>query len=454
MSKAKRIVLVFLLAGLASLVATAARAATTEALLGHQGEVYRLSSASSPAGEPYLLLAIQHPDGSTEASAVPETEGPGRENSPYLIFDNGSRTVFIVWEERINHIHSLIRLIGFREGEWTDVIEVSEGSFGFKSEPTLAATQDEFAIGEPGAARTLTRTVLHVVWVEERSEGQLVVYAPVTLLDGRYIGQRRIFELSRLNDEEAAQPTDLWQVTAPTVTASSNDHSVIVGLIDPDSGRIGTLRVTMLSGELSIIADELRAHLIDVGVHHDWQSSEGLIRLADVLRGHLIDIGYRLDPQILRQVADGLRGHLIDIGARYGRDELRRLAGDLRGHLIDIGFRLDGGGLRRAAAASSAAVFEVAASDENVDDPTAALTHVAEITLTAEWTRPSEAVAGSTLLVARSGNAALLWWIDGQAVHYRETFGGEWSAVMRLPLGESLDAEQAVRLLHNRIRNR
>jgi hypothetical protein len=296
--------------------------------------------------------------------------------------------------------------------------------------------------------------VLHVVWVEDRSEGQLVAYAPVTLLDGRYVGQRRIFDLSALVEAEEPLATDLWQVTAPSVAAGADDHSVVVGLVAPQSGRLASLRVSMLPGELSMIADELRSHLIDVGVSHDWQTPAGLERLADALRSHLIDVGHRLDPEILRHVADGLRSHLIDVGARYAPDEVRRLAKELRSHLIDVGFRLDESGLRRASSGlASQAVIEVAATNEETDD-VAAMTLVARVSVVGTWDRPVEGVGDSTLLISRSGQAALLSWTDGKAVFYRETFGDEWSPVVRLPLGETLDGEQATSLLQNRIRNR
>jgi hypothetical protein len=82
------------------------------------------------------------------------------------------------------------------------------------------------------------------------------------------------------------------------------------------------------------------------------------------------------------------------------------------------------------------------------------MSQVAKITVVDDWARPAEAVGDSLLLVSRSGQAALLSWTDGKAVHYRETFGDDWSPVVRLPLGEGLDAEQAMSLLENRIRNR
>lgn len=455
MRNSSRLLSTLLLTAVATAASGSASAAPTAMpVLGSEGEVYRLLGAVTEWGHPYLVLEIQWRDGATQHVPVPATEGHGVESSPYLIYEDASRTIFLTWEERFNHIHSLIRLVGFRDGEWTEVIDVSDGSFGFKGEPRLAATQESFVVsGADELDHTISRTVLHVVWVEERSDGQFVAYAPIALLDGRYIGQRHILDLSAMVTAAEPMPTDLWQSAAPTITPAADDHSVVVGLVQPQSGRLDSLRISMLPVELSVIADELRNHLIDVGARQEWQSPEGLHRLADELRNHLIDVGFRLDPQILRHVADGLRNHLIDVGVRYQPSELSRMAADLRNHLIDVGFRLDDRGLRRVAAgAGSQAVIEVAAVGEG--DDSSQIPQVARVTVVDGWSRPAEAVQESVLLVSRSGQEALLHWTDGEAVLYRETFGDEWGPVVRLPLAEKFGADEATELLRNRIRNR
>lgn len=453
MKKAVRLASLIIGIAAVALASSAEAAPVAKPVLGSEGEVYRLVAAHDEAGDPFLVLHIEHPNGTAERIPVPATQGRGVESSPYLIYENASRTLFFTWEERLNYIHSLIHLVGFRDGEWTESIEVSEGSFGFKGAPRLAATQDAYVVGlAEGGTQVISRTVLHVVWVEERSEGQFVAYAPVTLLDGAYLGQRRIFNLSSMVAASEPLATDLWQSPAPIAAPAADDHSVNVAFIHPDSGRLASVRITMLPGELSRIADGLRNHLIDVGARYDWQSPTGLRRLADELRNHLIDVGVRLDPQILRHVADGLRNHLIDVGIQYSPSDLTRMAGDLRNHLIDVGFRLDDRGLRRISASTEPRpVIEVARIE---DDDRSLATQVAQVTLAAKWTRPDEAVDGGTLMVSRSGQAALVSWTDGNAVFYRETFGDDWSPVVRLPLGESLGSEQAISLLQDRIRHR
>lgn len=446
--------------------APAATAATTGTALGNEGELYRLTlgtygelvgdTTAPEASYPVLGLRIEHAEGASELALVPESIGPEVENTPFLLYESASRTVFLAWEERINHIHSRIRLVSYRDGAWSEVVNVSEGAFDFKGAPRLAATRDSFRVqNEDGTSRNVARTVLHVVWVEERSEGQRVVYAPVTLLDGEEIGSRTIVDLSAMLP--AAEPgtlTDLWRAAPPTVDVAEDDHSVIVGLVDPRHGNLASLRATMLPGELSMLADALRSHLIDVGISHEWQSPEGLRRLADALRSHLIDVGHRLDPQILRHVADGLRSHLIDVGVQYTPSDLSRMARDLRSHLIDVGFRLDDRGLRRVTSGLSARVIEVAAVPGVEAETLPTMSQIAQVAVVDGWSRPVEATQASVLMVSRNGQEALVSWTDGSSVFYRETFGGEWSTTHRLPVGKGLDAEEALVILQNRIRNR
>lgn len=439
--------------GLAFGLVVSASAAPAPAVLGGDGELYRLVNSVSESGDPILLLSTHHPDGTFAVTTVPETEGAGVESSAHLIYEHSSRTLFLTWEERFNSLHQRIRLIGFAQGAWTDVIEVATSPFSTKGEPSLAATQDSFAVrGPEGAEETVSRTVLHVVWVEQGHPGHMISYAPVTLLNGRYIGDHPIIDLSALIQAETVSVTDLWQATAPVVAVADDDHSVTIGFVHPYTGRIVSTRITMLAGELSVLADELRSHLIDFGARTDWQSPEGLVRLADGLRSHLIDFGHRIDPHILRSIADDLRSHLIDFGAQYEPGEVRRLASDLRSHLIDFGFRLDDRGLRRANAASAAARIEMVAEPESTD--VAPVSHVAVARPVTSWDLPAEATADASLLLSRSGREALLAWERNGALFYRETAKGEWGPVLRLPGSTMLGDEQKLRILENRVRNR
>lgn len=432
---------------------TSAAATSAPAVLGSGGELYRLVKATDALGDPLLLLSTQQPDGTIELTTVPQTEGAGVEGSAHLIYESTSRTLFLTWEERFNFIHHKIRLIGYSQGTWTEVIDVAADPYALKGEPSLAATRDSFVVmGADGEDEQVSRTILHVVWVQQSHEGQMVAYAPVTLLNGRYIGTHQTVDLSALVRSEAVNATDLWQATPPSVAVGDDDHSVIIGFVHPDTGSLSAMRITMLAGEISALADELRSHLIDFGARHDWQTPEGLVRLADDLRSHLIDFGHRVDPQIMRSIADALRSHLIDFGAQYEPSELRRLASDLRSHLIDFGFRLEDRGLRRAAAASAATRIEMVADPQAAD--VATVSHVALVRPVGTWSRPAEATVDATLLLSRSGREALLAWEQGGTLSYRETADGEWGPPMRLPKGSALAAEEKVRILENRIRNR
>lgn len=446
-----------LLAGLWILVlaAPAAAAPMDSTVLGSDGELYRVDSAVSESENPFLALHIQRPDGTTEMVTVPGTEGFGVESSPYLHYENASKTLFVTWEERFNFIHARIWLIGYRQGGWSEAIEVAEDPFALKRESRLTATHDSFVVPLPaGGEISVVRTVLHVVWVQERFDGQFVAYAPVTLINGFYVGHHEIFDIASMVQTEQPQLVDLWQTAVPVVAAGDTDHSVIIGFVDPDSGRVASVRVTMLAGELSMLADELRSHLIDFGAQYDRQTPDGLRRLGDELRSHLIDFGHRLDPQILRSIAEDLRSHLIDFGAQYEPTEIRRLATDLRSHLIDFGFRVEDRGLRRTTADQSSP--ETIDFEANVDatGELRPVAQVAQLRVVKTWALPAEATPQSVLLLSRSGGEALLAWEHEGTLYYRETAKGEWGPVLHLPSGGALGSDEKLTVLKNRVRNR
>lgn len=425
------------------------------AVLGSDGELYRVIPTVSDSGNPFLELHVQRPDGIGEVVTVPGTEGFEVESSPYLLYENASRTLFLTWEESLNVLHQRIRVIGHQHGQWTEVIEVATDPYALKGKPSLAATRDTFVMPRlDGGDETITRSILHVTWVEQGHESPMIAYAPVVLLDGRYIGHHQIVDLTAVMGTEAPNPTDLWQATPPSVAVADDNHSVIFGFVHPDSGQVTSVRLTILSGELSVIADELRNHLIDFGARHDWQSPEGLRRLADELRNHLIDFGHHLDPQILRSIADDLRNHLIDFGAQYESTEIRRMAGDLRNHLIDFGFRVEERGLRRTAASQSSFAtidFEASVDPSGERRPVA---QIAQLRAVKTWPRPAEATPESTLLLSGSGAETLLTWQEDGRVFYRETARGEWGPVLHLPGGNGLRSEDKLTVLQNRVRHR
>jgi hypothetical protein len=447
-----------------AVTAGAGAAAPPGAVLGGEGELFVIEQGlfgelmnrpRSPLAEnSALVLRVKRPDQPDALHPLPATLGPEVESAAALLYEESSGTLFVAWETRTNLIHSQILLAGFAGGEWGEPIDVSDRRFSFKSDPRLAVTRDAFegrdADGEPVTVR---RTVLHVVWVEDRAEGTAVVYSPVVLVDGVFegTGPGPIYALTELVTpaEEDVLPAPLTDLPLPpTVEAGSDSHSVVVGFVHPASGRLVTLDLSVLSGDVSALADRGRAHWIEVGSRYDTGDPGSLASLADESRAHFIEVGGRLDPEVLSFVSDRMREFILEVGPEYrldDPDELSSFSDRGRAHLIEVGNRLEQRGLRRQTAPARV-----------LDLPAAAGAPSHQIGLRVAAARRLEGLdAGAAplvLLSADGADALVAWEQDGQ-LRYQESRGEGWSDTRAIALG-TVGLERALEIVEHRVRNR
>lgn len=442
-----------------------AAAAQPGAVLGAEGELFHIEQGTfgelmnrprSPhAANSVLVLRIERNDRPAERHLLPATLGPDVESAAALLYEEASDTLFVAWEQRTNLIHSQIRLAGFTGGAWGDPIAVSDSRFSFKSDPRLAVTRDSFegrdAEGEPVTVR---RTVLHVVWVEERAEGLAVVYSPLVLLDGAFEGPGPgpIFALSDLvtaADDELL-PVPLADLPLPAaVDAGADGHSVVVGFVHPASGRLTALDLVLLSGDVSSLADKARAQMIETGGRYDTRSPGGVRALADATRAQMIETGVRLDPAVLSFVADRMHAFVLEHAPDYDLSddgELRRFGDIARGQYIETGVRLEERGLRRSALAQPM-VLDLRGSE---DEPSH---QIALDVVAARGLDGADHGDGALVVLSPSGADALIAWEQGGQLRYQESRGEGWSQVRAIPL-TTLGRDRALEIVRQRIRNR
>lgn len=446
---------------------------TSEAVLNSQGEIYQVVAGPAETilgdgwgiepGNPVLALQIRKPNSEIEVQLLPGTQGPSEETSASLSFDVHSETLYVTWEERVNYIHSQVRIAAFKEGEWSEPISVSDQRLSLKFSPRVVVTRDSFH-EETGDAevKEVRRTILHMVWLEERGEGPVAVYSPLVLLDGVVAGPNPRFVLTDLvrPSEDAIIPA-LPTRFSPAIALGNSDHSVVVGFFDPWTEALVSFQIAALPGDLSRIAQEVERFLLDEAPSYDMDVPDDVQKLGDRMRGHMIDIGARMDPELLGHIAGGMRGHMIDIGVRHTPDSLptaQWIADEMRGHMIDIGFRLDDRGLRSLDSAEAGQVVDILPQPgpgiESVSpsgDPTP---HVAEIRRLASWPVPPGLDEGfDTAFLARDGKTASLVRELEHQLLYIETEAEGWSPVRRIRYQEGVDAEQARRMITNRLGN-
>ncbi len=426
-----------------------------DAVVGSEGELYTLvygtfgelfdQAGSAEAANPVLALEIRRPGAATDRLLVADTGGNEVESSATLVYEESSRTLFVAWESR-RAFHSRIRLAAYSNGSWAEPIDVSDTRFSLKSAPKMAVTRESYKfVDDHGADVLVHRTLLHVVWQEERAEGMVVVYAPLVLIDGAYTGAHAIVTLVDLvpvaAEDLLATPLDTLPL-APTLQAGSDDQSVVIGFVDPRTARLTSIEVSLLSGAISTVADEGRAHIIDLGSRYELGQQDELRAFADEVRGDLIDIGRHLDQRLLQMIADEIRVRVIELGTANG-GEIGSIADAGRAHIIDLGARLQIRGLRPVGPGATGVLDLSAESGASI---------VLRFDVVASLGLPAMG-ADPILLVSADGARALVAWEVEDRLEYRESKSGTWSDVASLPLTE-LGRDLAYEILEQRVGGR
>lgn len=442
-------------------LAGAASADQRQMALGSQGEIYRVLSGAygdfftdgsvDPANQ-VLVVQVTQPAGEPELLLVPGTEGEEYETSATLVFERASDALFVLWEGRRSFIHSRIFLTSLVHGSFTQTIELSGDVFSQKTSPTLAVTRDTLVVEEAGELVEKSRTIYHTLWWEEAGLGDRVVYAPVVLVDGEYIGRNPVFVLNELGfgDELTAEPVLTDELArSPAIQPGADGASVVAAFADPTTGQLVTLELETVTGEMDYLAEAVRADLVAGGQGMFPGNMQGL---SDRARHQLVDIGLRLGmhPGMIKYLGDSV----ADLVAASGEPTLPGLADRARHQLVDIGARMAAQGLTSSADDSETWIVEFTDGASPGPPSEQTLYHSVRLRLAAVRPLPETEPAPTALDLSENGAEALVAWQVEDQLRYRETEDGGWSEVHVLELSPELDAEAAYRLLQRRTRNR
>jgi hypothetical protein len=447
---------------LAGLAAGGAAAQQGQLALGAHGKLYGVEAGT--AGQlvpgqgvpdyPVLALAITVPGQPTRRLLVPGTESNEVENAPSILYEETADAVYLIWESRINFIHSQIRLISYVGGEWSEPMVLPGEFFSLKSSPNLAVTRDSFvAFDSAGTPEVHQRTIYHAIFWEEAAAGERVVYTPVVLLDGVHIGWNPLFVLNDLGlgasgPGPLAARSDLSR--SPTIQAGRSATSAVVGFVDLATGQLVQFELTAVAGEMGALADAVRADLVASG---GALFPDDPAALADRARVQLVDFGLRLHmhPGLIEYLAGAIWAEIA--GADPESDTLASLTDRARVQLVDFGVRMAAQGLAPSRDEDGSWLLEfptadpLAGSDERPP-------HSIRVRLAAARPAPQTGTGRTFLYLSRSGEEALVAWELPSRLRYRESLGAGWSQVRELVLGENLTLASAHAILEQRVRNR
>ena len=265
--------------GLALLVAASPILAEAhDVTLGANGELFRVRSGSyadlfpgsNPAVAANLVLTLditqlQAGGTTTQRLLVPGTGGNDVESSPSLFFEQASNSIFLVWESRINPLHSVLYLTSLSNGEFGDLVQISGDRYSFKSSPQIAVSRDTFELFDAdGNSQRHIRTIVETVWWETTGSEDRAVYAPVILIDGTYLGWNPVFLLDELADSEGPRVVEL--PTGPHLHAPSihlgDSGAAVATFVNSETGRLNTVEIDVLPVDLSDIAARVRAKIL------------------------------------------------------------------------------------------------------------------------------------------------------------------------------------------------
>lgn len=438
------------------LLSSGALALDRSGALGPDGEIYlaRVGSYgllfpkgnSYPADNVVLALEVSRSGSAADRILVPGTEGREIESSPFVVFEETSKSVYLLWQTESYSVSRLL-LRSFKDNSFGPPIEVTSGTFNSTmTAPQAAVTRDEYVVpSADGASTKAHRTLLHLIWWHESAAGNRVYYAPISLIEGIYDGWHPVYPLNDFDqsaDDPAAAAEVLPQLyRSPRIQAGRNDHSVVVTFANERNGRLTTLDLSILPGEISSISGGIRSHIIDIGRKG---STGNVSSIAGRIRSHIIDIG-RLHPRVLAFLADDIHAYILAVGSQYD-DDPAGLAEAVSGYLTETAATLlenDNWG----DSADAPVIFRLA--QEGTED--SAAPHL-QIRRAFSQPAPRTAPAPTTLFASKDGKKTLVAWDANNQVRYKESSVEGWSETLAVPLSAELTREQAYEFLAQRIR--
>lgn len=430
----------------AAVGAATVRADDSKRLLGSGGEVYTLQhgtfaelfpvDATGAGGSPVLALDVLR-DGKLKRLLVPGTEGPSDEDATALAFDTVGNRVYVVWQA-----DRIFNVIGFGAETWqAQAVELAGDPASTKRNPQLATSVVSFQrVAADGSRVSVSRTVLHLVWLDEAVSGSRLLYTAALIEGDAVIPGSEAFDLRVLAGDlpatDAIGPVPAALLQQPLVRRGSDGDTVGIGFVDNHRGELVTLELAPIDAGLLCFADKARAVIIDFGNQNPGLSRAELLNKA---RAVIIDFGH----QVLHPVmADFLSARFLeDVGAADASVELSVAASAAWSRLIGDGIAFQQGGVVVNRQVLQLAAAQLDGSSRAVD--------LRRVTRRLLPTFPD--LADLRLFLAPGAREASVAWNTPSAVRYRETNASGWEPVRSLWLGPNLQRDQAYRLVEQRL---
>jgi hypothetical protein len=421
---------------------------------GLYGTLFPGSNAYDPS-TPVLALDTTLPGSAPQRQLVQGTADGTIESSSALIYEDASKTLYVVWVSNSHSVSSVIKLTSYAGNQWSPAITILSNPYASKTPPQLAVTRDTHQETDPvsGNSATHNRTVLHIVWSEDSASGLFqAYYAPVIFEDGAWIGTvptpTHLDAFDALDQSGQTAPGSgpgpfaSPLADTPTVQGGRDTSSVVTGFTSNASGMLTAVEVDVLPEELRMLADTSAAAVLTNGAQY-FPGQLGA--LATQVQTVILSSGSAFQAEALQAISAAVQAQIAS-----GSADLSSLASRTRATIVDIGAKFALRGLRLAGSGvgklAPPQVVEVLVPN--------APSHFLQFRVTATRPMPAVGATGLQLFLSRTGVDALAAWTgpNGGALLYTNTQpDGTWSGVKQLQLSSMLNLQQAYQVLEQRM---
>ncbi|MHB0969384.1 MAG: hypothetical protein ACYC7A_11895 [Thermoanaerobaculia bacterium] len=167
-----------------------------DVLLTPTGTLYSIESVFSgdfeieSASATLLQLTVATHEGTTKTFVPASFEG-GWHVDPSLAWDAASETLFVFWQRKPNFLTTELLLSSYRAGEWSKPILIDEDSLKLRFDLGVGVSRFATETNEEGEVTKLPALAVHVIWWEQRGDGELARYAQLAIQNGEIVSIKR-----------------------------------------------------------------------------------------------------------------------------------------------------------------------------------------------------------------------------------------------------------------------
>lgn len=207
------------------------------------------------------------------------------------------------------------------------------------------------------------------------------------------------------------------------------------------------MEIDVLPEEISLLAEDCRAHIIELGQTY---YPGHLQNLADNASFEVISQGTAFNGDIANYIA-GQVNSLVLADRGTSPADLTALSEKARAHIIELGAALSGRGLRDPGGNDKALIESIVSVDPTVD--TTAPSNLIHFRVASSRPAPQMGSTGTQLFLSETGDDAIVAWTGTGKILYLQSQGTGWSDPKQINLTGSLDAPHAFDILKQRARS-